>query len=96
MEGLRFEELPDEWFDYNIAFPTVTGFYGSASTESTGDTSSSELDSTRMAEGTILYVCVVYMPYPNPAHHILSLFFTLQLFILPSTFPLALSAVLGL
>ena len=61
--GLRYEELPGEWFDYNKAFPTVTGFYGSSSSspspgsatsEATdGDTSSpSSMDTTKMAEGT--------------------------------------------
>ena len=63
IEGLRFEELPDAWFDYNNAFPTVTGFYGSASTKSTTQSqtgvSSAELDSTKMAEGNAVYLIVI-------------------------------------
>lgn len=25
---MRTEQLPDEWFDYNMAFPIVNDFYG--------------------------------------------------------------------
>ena len=58
--GLRYEELPGEWFDYNKAFPTVTDFYGSSSANpfptpsetADGETSPSSMDTTKMAEGT--------------------------------------------
>ena len=62
-KGLRYEELPGEWFDYNKAFPTVTDFYGSSSANLSpsptptpsetvdGDTSPSSMDTTKMAEG---------------------------------------------
>jgi hypothetical protein len=67
-DGLRYEELPGEWFDYNKAFPTVTDFYGSLSTNPSpdgptpseaadGDTSSpSSMDTTNMAEGTLYII----------------------------------------
>ena len=55
---MRFEELPGNWFDYNNAFPTVTGFYSSppvshpTPTEATaGELLSSDMDTTNMAEG---------------------------------------------
>ena len=59
--GLRYEELPGEWFDYNKAFPTVTDFYGSSSANPSptpsetadGETSPSSMDTTKMAEGTL-------------------------------------------
>jgi len=46
--GLRFEKLPEEWFDYNIAFPTVTDFYSKPE-----GTASESLDTTRLAEGKL-------------------------------------------
>ena len=55
IEGLRYEQLPDEWFEYNNAFPTVTDFYGSstssASLTKTSAEPSFDLDTGKMAEG---------------------------------------------
>ena len=45
-QGLRFEKLPEEWFDYNMAFPTVTNFYSAPQ-----DKTSENYDAARMAEG---------------------------------------------
>ena len=45
-QGLRFEKLPEEWFDYNMAFPTVTNFYSAPQ-----DKTSKNYDAARMAEG---------------------------------------------
>lgn len=45
-QGLRFEKLPEEWFDYNMAFPTVTNFYSVPR-----DKTSENYDAARMAEG---------------------------------------------
>ena len=45
-QGLRFERLPEEWFDYNMAFPTVTNFYSAPQ-----DKTSEDYDAARMAEG---------------------------------------------
>ena len=64
VEGLRYEELPGEWFDYNNAFPTVTGFYGTslstAHTEAEGECSL-DLDTSKMAGGKLFNVDYMYI-----------------------------------
>lgn len=75
-DGLRYEELPGEWFDYNKAFPTVTDFYGSSTSSSSsssstptetvtdGETSPSacSMDTTKVAEG-MLYMYIHVQMY---------------------------------
>ena len=65
--GLRYEELPGEWFDYNNAFPTVTSFYSVPAahhtlteTATNGEPSSPDMDTTKMAEGKISIILKCY------------------------------------
>lgn len=54
IEGLRYEELPREWFDYNNAFPTVTGFYGTSPSMTRMEAEGGcphDLDTSKMAGG---------------------------------------------
>ncbi len=44
VSGLRLEKLPEEWFEYNKAFPTVTEFYGSAQTATADEGEAKRLD----------------------------------------------------
>ena len=62
-EGVRYEQLPGEWFDYNNAFPTVTGFYSSSPPglmeTPTTEPSSLNMDTTKMAEGYTSNACIL-------------------------------------
>lgn len=48
---LRVEALPEEWFEYNNAFATITDFYGKTSTSAIDARGSVEIQDTQRAEG---------------------------------------------